>query len=416
VKILLISTYDNHGGAARSAFRLCEGLRAAGHDAKMLVMVKEGDADCIIQPDHFSYHYPFNKFRGYFDLLKPVMIARKKILFSSAKLPGKEVIKAIQKTDPDVVHLHWITKGFMQLHSLQEIKRPVIWTLHDMWAMTGGCHSPLECTRYKKACGACPVLQSTKENDLSRRNFRQKKEIYNTLKNLTFISPSRWLADCARKSPLLGSFPVEVIPNSLDTRLFFPEDKHASRSHFGLDHDRKIILFGALNALTDTLKGFAKLRDALKFLSDKNNTELIVFGADHSKISSLSGITIRFLNYIANDNELRLLYSAADVMVVPSMQEAFGQTASEAMACGTPVVAFGITGLLDIIEHHINGYLAKPFIADDLAAGISWCLDNKERNCQLSTAALKTVQHKFDMQKNVDNVISIYKQSLMAKH
>ena len=308
-----------------------------------------------------------------------MIITKKKILFSSSVLPSKSVLEVIQEEAPDIVHLHWISKGFLQIKSLKEICKPIVWTLHDMWAFTGGCHTPVECTRYEQDCGACPILKSSREHDLSRQNFIRKRETYQKVKSLTIITPSKWLADCVQKSPLLSGFPVNVIPNLLDIDLFFPENKLIARKHFGIDPDRKIILFGALDATKNKLKGFVELSDALHLISDKKNIELAVFGSAKQETSSLSGFKVRYFGYISEDADLRRLYSAADVMVVPSSQEAFGQTASEAMACGTPVVAFRTTGLLDIVDHQVNGYLAEYKSAKDLSNGIKWCLNEVMR-------------------------------------
>ncbi|MCK9401459.1 MAG: glycosyltransferase family 4 protein [Bacteroidales bacterium] len=406
MKVLMVNTYDIRGGAARSALRVYQALKSQQVDVKLMVQNKWGDDDDILGPSG-RFNKMAAELRPYLDFAITFPWHRRRIPFFPAYLPGN-FIRRVKKVGPDIIHLNWITGGFVRLESLAEINVPIVWTLHDMWAFTGGCHYAEECTRYEKACGACPILISSKERDLSRWIFNRKIETYRKIRNLTIITPSHWLAGCVRRSPLLGGFPVEIIPNSLDTGVFFPENKALSRNYFGFAANRKIILFGALDATKNRLKGFIELSEALQLIPDKKNIELAVFGSAKRETTSLPGFNARYFGHIADDGKLRKLYSAADVMVVPSIQEVFGQTATEAMACGTPVVAFGATGLLDIVEHKVNGYLAEPFKPEDLAAGILWCLENRERNRQLSSAAVETVKNKFDMKKNVQRFISLY--------
>lgn len=407
MKVLMVNTYDIRGGAARSALRVYQALKSQQVDVKLMVQNKWGDDDNILAPSG-KFNKMTAELRPYLDFAITFPWHRRRIPFFPAYLPGN-FIRRVEKIKPDLIHLNWITGGFVRLESLAELSIPIVWTLHDMWAFTGGCHYAEECTRYEKACGACPILKSSQEHDMSRWIFSRKMKTYRKIKNLTVITPSHWLAGCVRRSPLLGSFPVEVIPNSLDTGAFFPEDKALARNHFGFTAGKKIILFGALDATKNRLKGFAELYEALQLVPDKENIELAVFGSAKQETTSLPGFSVRYLGHIDDDGELRKLYSAADVMIVPSIQEVFGQTATESMACGTPVVAFGATGLLDIVDHKVNGYLAEPFKPEDLSRGILWCIENPERYSQLSAASVETVNSKFDMSKNVQRFISLYK-------
>lgn len=406
MKVLMVNTYDIRGGAARSALRVYQVLKSQQVDIHLMVQNKWGDDDDILGPSG-RFNKMAAELRPYLDFAIAFPWHRRRIPFFPAYLPGN-FIRRVEKIKPDLIHLNWITGGFVRLESLAELNVPIVWTLHDMWAFTGGCHYAEECTRYEKACGACPILRSSQERDLSRWIFDRKMKTYLKINNLMIITPSNWLAGCVKRSSLLGGFPVEVIPNSLDTGVFFPEDKVLSRNHFGFAAGKRIILFGALDATKNRLKGFIELSEALQLIPDKKNIELAVFGSAKQETTSLPGFSVRYLGHIADDGELRKLYSAADVMIVPSIQEVFGQTATEAMACGTPVVAFGATGLLDIVEHQMNGYLAVPFNPEDLARGISWCIENPERNRQLSLTAVETVNTKFDMKKNVQRFISLY--------
>jgi glycosyltransferase involved in cell wall biosynthesis len=407
MKILMVNTYDIRGGAARSTLRVYKALKAQQVDVQLMVQNKWGNDPDIIGPAGKPGKM-IAELRPYLDFAIAFPWHRRRIPFFPAYLPGN-FIRRVEKVRPDLIHLNWITGGFVRMESLAELKVPIVWTLHDMWAFTGGCHYAEDCTRYMRACGACPNLRSGNERDLSRWIFGRKMDTYGKISDLTIITPSQWLADCVRKSQLLGRFPVEVISNSLDTGVFFPEDKVLTRNHFGFPADKKIILFGALDATKNRLKGFAELMEALRLIPDKKNIELAVFGSSKRETTILPGFSTRYFGHIADDGDLRKLYSAADVMVVPSIQEVFGQTATEAMACGAPVVAFGATGLLDIVEHKVNGYLAQPFEPKDLATGIQWCIEDTDRSRQLSSAAVNTVKNKFDMGKNIHKIIAQYK-------
>ena len=408
MKVLMVNTYDIRGGAARSVMRTYQALRSQGVDVKLMVQNKWGDDETVLGQKGFISRGAA-ELRPYLDFAIAFPWHRRRVTFFPAWLPGN-FIRRVEKENPDLVHLNWITGGFVRIESLASLDVPVVWTLHDMWAFTGGCHYAEECTRYEKACGRCPILRSGYEHDPSSWVFSRKMKTYGKIKNLTIITPSHWLSSCIKKSPLFAGSRVEVIHNSLDASTFFPEDKPLSRAHFGFKEDKKIILFGALDATKNRLKGFKELTEALQLIPGKEKFELAVFGSARKEEKALHGFDVRYFGHIASDAELRKLYSAADVMVVPSIEEVFGQTATEAMACATPVVAFGATGLLDIVEHKINGYLAEPFTTEDLSAGILWCLEDEARRLLLSSAAVETVRKKFDMNKNIHQFISLYQQ------
>ena len=299
--------------------------------------------------------------------------------------------------NPELIHLHWVCKGFISIRGLADLSTPIVWTLHDMWAFTGGCHYSEDCTRYTDACGLCPQLRSRREGDLTRRIWNLKKRHWENL-NLTFVTPSRWLSDCVKASSLLHSYPVKVIPNGIDTAVFAPHNREVARQNFGLVPDRKIILTGALKGLSDERKGFQLLAPALKRLVEGNlgdDVELVVYGQKAPARPPYMGLRTTFAGEINNDDELAILYSAADVFVAPSKQENLANTVMEAMACGTPVVAFNIGGMPDMIEHKVTGYLAQPFDIQDLARGISWVIQHNSPNRSLSDRARAKVENEY---------------------
>ena len=268
-------------------------------------------------------------------------------------------------------------------------RRPVVWTLHDSWAFTGGCHVPGECVRYRDACGACPALGSTRERDLSRDVFDRKRRAWGRAVPAV-VAPSRWLADAARSSALFRDASIHVIPNGLDLERFKPFDRAAARDALGLPRDRAFVLFGGVGAVTDENKGFRFLVDALARLRPKAGAravELIVVGVRASDPRHQIPIPAHFVEPIGDEERMARYLAAADALVLPSRQENQPNLVVEAMACGTPTVAFRASGLPDLVEHEETGYLAQAFQSEDLARGIEWVLEDEPRRLRLGDAA-----------------------------
>jgi glycosyltransferase involved in cell wall biosynthesis len=337
-------------------------------------------------------------------------------MFSPQWFPDALASK-IAQLSPDVVNLHWICNGFLQVETLTKIKQPLVWTLQDMWPLTGGCHYNQECDRYMNSCGACPQLHSHRSSDLSRWVWKRKAKAWKN-SDLTIVAPSSWIAECARASSLFHDRRVEVIPFCLDTQKYKPVDRTFARELLNLPQEKQLILFGAISATSDQRKGFYLLLPALQQLSQagwKDKLELVVFGSSKPEKPIDLGFNSHYLGHFSDDISIAILYSAADVMIVPSVQESFGQTASESLACGTPVVAFNATGLKDIVDHQQNGYLAKPFEVEDLAQGIAWVLENKERHQKLKYYAREKAEKAFPLELQAYQYESLYSEILEAK-
>jgi len=292
----------------------------------------------------------------------------------------------------DIIHLHWINHGMINIKCLDKVEKPIVWTMRDMWPMSGGCHYALDCKGYMTGCGCCPHLHSNSRNDLSRYVMNRKNRHYS--QNIHFVAISQWLADCAGASSLLKDYDISVISNGVDGKEFYPVDRTAARYFFGLEENAKIVLVGATN-IHDVYKGFPKFQESIKYLSKK---PLYVFFGEVKK-SDLENLNIDFqiLGYLRDNDSLRMAYSAADVFVAPSIQEAFGKTLIESMACGTPVVAFDATGPKDIVAHKQTGYLVKSFDPIDMANGIDWVLEDDDRKKQLSFQSRIRAENEFDI-------------------
>jgi glycosyltransferase involved in cell wall biosynthesis len=394
MKILHVNAFDMNNGAARAAYRLHENLLDQGIDSKILVQIKESDDPNILSDNSFITKI-VNSIRWRISAIPKLLYPKRTQLpFSTSWLPPSGLVKKINRLKPNIVHLHWVAGGMMQIQELADIIPPIVWTLHDNGPFTGGCHIMWDCKKYMTRCGECPVLSSGKRNDLSARIFDDKLKTYNKISNLTIVGVSEWISKAASLSTLLKNRKIVTIPNLIDTTVYKPIDKLTAREQFNLPIDKKLILFGALSAIRDINKGYQYLVKALQKI-ERNDIELVVFGNSNTDTTIEVDFKINYLGYLDNDQSLNLAYSAADVMIVPSVQESFGQTAMESMSCGTPVVSFNTTGLVDIIDHLENGYRAECFNEQDLAEGINWVLDHNNPP-ELKSRAREKVVKKFD--------------------
>lgn len=410
MKVLIVNASDIEGGAARAAYRLHCSLIDSSLDSRMLVQRKYSDCSTVIGCD-LKIHKLYARLQPVLDGL-PIRHykQRSKTLFSTAWVPFGGVVDRINSLKPDIVHLHWIAGGMMRLEHLAKIRAPVVWSLHDMWPFTGGCHYDENCGAYRKNCGNCPVLQSGKQNDLSSKVFSRKQKAFARKKDITIIGLSRWLANEARASTLFSQRKVVNLPNPIDITVFSPFDKVHARELLGLPQDKRLILFGAMGATSDPRKGFRELSLALRQMNTQG-VELVVFGASQPSGSVPFSQRAHYLGRLHDDVALRVLYSAADVMVVPSLQENLSNAIMESSACGIPVVGFDIGGNSDLIEHKINGYLAKPFSTQDLADGIDWILQHEDRR-SLEVNARRKVVESFDSKIVAKQHIDLYRDIL----
>jgi glycosyltransferase involved in cell wall biosynthesis len=408
MKILIVNSYDFVGGAARAAYRLHKSLLAFGVESQMLVLFKTTDDYSII-----SETKPFKKFliklSSFADNL-PLKKYKPDTIFSCNRFSIANTVAKINSLKPDLVHLHWINHGMINISEFSSIHAPLLWTLHDNWAFTGGCHIMWECTNYKDRCGNCPRLASQKDSDLRRKNWNIKNQSYSRIPNLCIISPSRWLWNCAKESSLLKSFKHVHLPNVIDTNQFKPIDKQTARNILNLPQDPKIVLFGAMSSTKDINKGFDLLSEALNKLKT-NNLEFVVFGGSENPDTPPFKYPVHYLGRLYDDVTLQLVYSAADVMVVPSRQENLSYAIMESLSCGTPVVAFDIGGNSDLIDHLENGFLAKSFDTTDLANGIEWVLTNDQYS-EISHNARQKILTQFDGSVLTPEFVKLYEEML----
>jgi glycosyltransferase involved in cell wall biosynthesis len=414
MKVCLLSNSDGRGGAYAAVYRLHKGLLETGTDSTLLVSDKTRDDHTVLSPAS-------KLMKGWTKLIPAVdhlpltlYTQREKTPYSIQWLPDR-LVSRVAQISPDIINLHWINAGFLQIETLAKFKQPLVWTAHDMWPFTGGCHYSGECDKYTQSCGHCPQLNSQQDGDISGWVWWRKAKAWKNL-NLTIVTPSQWLADCARNSSLFQDLRIEVIANGLDIQRYKPIEKNTARNLLGLPQDKQLILFGAMTATSDRRKGFHLLLPAIKKLSQweiwQHKLELVVFGASEPVNPPDFGLKTHYLGRLNDDISLALVYAAADIFVAPSIEDNLPNTVMEALACATPSVAFKIGGMPDMIEHQENGYLAHPFEVEDLALGINWVLEDTERYNQLCIRARQKVAQEFTLELQAQKYLELYSEIL----
>ena len=409
MKVVHLSTTNGKSGAGIAAFRIHRALQQNGVDSRMLVRHNYQSSTAPNEVVELSNRLGDfgKKLLPHIDKLPNRLYPKKDpALFSPAWWENSKLIDQINKLSPDLIHIHWVNFGFLKIEQLRKIQVPIVWTMHDNWLFTGGCHIMWNCDRYLDQCGACPRLKSQRPNDLSRSVWLRKRNTFDQLDDFHLVAPSHWLKECASKSSLLHNFSTSVVPNPIDCSMFRPLAKQLAKKKYQLDPEKRVILFGALDALGDQNKGYDLLIQALQGI-DLSNAQLLIFGSDTPMRLPVLDCPIEFIGQLNEEKELVNVYSAADLMIVPSRQEAFGQTAAEAMACETPVVAFRHSGLRDIVDHLENGYLAEPFEVGDLGKGISYLL---KADPKMGTLARQKVKSNFDPDLVAKKYLQLYRQ------
>lgn len=386
VKVVHVNARTHSGGAARAALRLHRALLGTGVDSRLrapCVDERETGVEAITWPAT-AWHARLHLARDQLPRWSAGSFAVT-TQFTTGLGPRPGAARRCAR-DADIVHLHWIGKGTLPIRELAKLDRPVVWTLHDMWPLTGGCHYDGECGRFTDRCGCCPVLRSSRGRDLSYRLLEAKREAYAHTRP-TFVAPSRWMASAAQSSHAAKGCAVRVIPNALERTVFTPRDGAACRTALGLPQDVGVIAFAAMGGAAEPRKGFDLLQAAvvaLKTAPGPRPLHLLVIGGagqDDAPIPTTG------TGHLDNEDAVARALSAADVLVAPSRQDNLPNTVAEALACGVPAVAFDVGGLPDLIEHERNGYLAQPFDTSDLARGIAWVLQDPERHAALRAAA-----------------------------
>ena len=421
IRVVHLSTSDSSGGAARAAFRLHTGLRRIGVESSMLVEErKSGDEHvrAFRPPSDLLSRLRRRARRGTIAKDSARYSNRPPSLdwFSDDRTPyAGQIVPQIPPCD--VINLHWVA-GFVDYEGFfpeaAKLGMPLVWRLADMNAFTGGCHYDDHSAKFTQHCGACHQLGSTDPNDLSHQIWLRKKRALDHLPpgGLHLVGTSRWIAGEAKRSTLLGAFPSTIIPNGLDVEEFRPRDRAFSRDFFNIPPDAKVVLFAADSA--DTVrKGFSYLAEALAGMRDVPDLLLLSVGGGKPVLDpSVRHVS---LGRIKDDRVLSLAYSAADVYVIASLQESFGQTVTESLACGTPVVGFASGGIPDMVRPGVTGQLAPTRDVAALREAVRQVLADPEKRAEMSANCRRIAVGEYSLEVQARAYAALYERLVAEK-
>jgi glycosyltransferase involved in cell wall biosynthesis/polysaccharide pyruvyl transferase WcaK-like protein/tetratricopeptide (TPR) repeat protein/SAM-dependent methyltransferase/sulfatase maturation enzyme AslB (radical SAM superfamily) len=419
--VVQVSTSDVQGGAAKAAYSLYRALKSQGVQGSFLVhsqLTRDSTVvECALQSSQPTAPDIFYAEAIHAALLKTGPADS----YFSWPILGCDISVNSAVLRADVLHLHWISH-FQSLQSLEALARtgkPLVFTLHDQWLMTGGCHYSQGCEQYRSDCAACPLC--TAEGQLlTQRVFRRKLEFVRTYKP-TIVCPSRWMAERAKESAILRDCRIEVVPNCVELKEFKPLPKAEARHRLGAPVGGFYILFGASDC-GDHRKGFDLLARALSLgLSDgefaaavgDGKVRLVCFGSLHPAVAE-SGFPVVVLGKLTNAEQLSVAYSCADLSVIPSRADNLPNTILESFSCGTPVIGANVGGIPELVLDGKTGLLFEPGNVVDLSTRILNAFKDQNNFAKLGAMCRQLVLHEYAPAIQAKRLSEIY-WSLLSK-
>ncbi len=441
MRVLIVSTSDNTGGAAVAAHRLLDALIENGVSAKMLVRDKTTDDPNVVSLNRrwlSKWYFLWERWCIFLHL----NFSKKNLFQIDTGQAGHDITNLPEYKEADIIHLHWINQGMLSLKGIQKILdsgKPVVWTMHDAWPATAICHLTLGCLNFNNECSNCKYLpnaslthralrfcrRSISGTDLSTGSYshnlsvsvwRQKQSLYRYGK-IAFVACSRWLAGEAVKSRLLSNARVVSISNPINTSVFLRKDKLSARQKMRLPRDMRLILFVSQRVDNEN-KGMHFLIEACRILKKcypdfKNDTGIVVLGGNCDEVASSFSFPVYPMGYVSDTNKIVDIYNAVDMFVMPSLSENLPNTIMESMACGTPCVGFNVGGIPEMIDHKKNGYVAEYRDSVDLAKGIHWVLEEADYD-SLSKEAVLKVMREYSAHTVASRYKEVYEEALTA--
>src|SRR5713101_8402637 len=414
MKILHLATHDNFGGAARAAYRQHLALRRHGIDSRMLVRHKHSnDADVTVYSGDPSFFCRASRVlrRTWIDYQEKRSRKSSREIMCGLTDPRADLLRGVgaEVSEADVINIHKV-QHFVHLPALLRHlppSKPVVVTLHDLSPITGGCDYPGSCCRFEATCGCCPIMDSHRGGDYSHRIFRMKEMAYSrpSRERLAFVANSFWSGEKAKLSGLTKGRRIEVIHYGLDQTVYSSQKRRESRQALGIGAEEPVLLFAA-HDLGLLHKGGRYLRDALVNVRCPQPIRLLTMGAGHFQVGS--GYRHTHFGQIESDDLQKLLYRAADVFVIPSLEEAFGQSALEAVACGAVVAGFNVGGIPDIVKCGLNGLLVERQDAQALSEAIRKLLEDEALRRHWQNSCETWVRDHFSFSKNAAAYVALY--------
>ncbi len=420
MRVLIVNTSEKTGGAAVAANRLMEALKNNGVKAKMLVRDKETDQITVVGlPGTLRMQWRFLWER--LAIFICTRFSRTHLFEIDIANTGADITRLREFKEADIIHLHWINQGMLSLAGIRKILdsgKPVVWTMHDAWPATAICHYTRGCDSYTTRCHSCRLLPAGGgAHDLAARTWTRKRRML-AGRSICFVTCSRWLAGVVKQSALLTGQSITSIPNPIDTRVFRPTDKREARMAAGLPLDKRVVLFVS-QRVTDERKGMEYFTAAMDMIAELSpdlgrNTCVAILGGHAEEVAGRLRLPAFPLGYVSDEKRIVSIYNAADVFVLPSLEDNLPNTIMEAMACGVPCVGFRIGGIPEMIDHKKNGYVAAQRDAADLAEGIKWVLGEADADA-LGREAQRKVAACYSQQAVAMKYIDVYNQALTFK-
>lgn len=413
MKILLVNTSERVGGAAIAASRLVRALNNRGEHAKILVRDRQTKNSYV---EVLPQNRLLLKWRFCAERLKIISsngFSRSNLWAIDTATHGTDITSLECFQEADIIHLGWVNQGMLSLENIRSIVdsgKKIVWTLHDMWPCTGICHHAEKCEGWLNGCGECPKLNYPAHDDLSATTFLRKVKAYGEGR-ICFVACSNWLADIARRAPLLKGCRVESIPNPIDTDFYTPADKMEARQRLGLPEKKKLLLFVAYKA-TDTQKGINYLIEATEMIAARRpewarRIGVVPVGREASMLKDAFACDCYPMDYVENSEKMRDLYRAADLLVMPTLMDNLPNTIVEAASCALPCVGFHIGGLPQMVQNGINGYLSRYRDTEDFARLVMQTLFGDDY-ARLSRGALKVARDTYSEQVVAAKYMELY--------
>jgi len=414
MKILFIGTTDNLGGAAIVGWEIGNSLMEKGHEVNYLVDIKTVSNKRIhllrtqLPLDSTIRKFTGRSIRQWLSYLRIYPAVDNMNTGSIKKIIQNPLVK-----EADIIHCHNLHGGYFNLNSLIQIsqEKPVIWTLHDMWAFTGGCFHSFSCERWRKKCGHCPNLKTFQSTDIDNTSsiLSKKKMIYKKTK-LNIVAPSNWLYKKLDRS-IMKSQHKHVIYNGIDTDVFKPGKQNSFRKKLKLPLNKKIILFVAYGGKNNPFKGGKYLDHLVKEYKSRSDIIFLCIGQEENPAPSEKNII--YLPYISDKKVLSSYFSASDVFLFTSLAENCPLVVIEALSSGIPILSFDVGGVREIVEHKKNGYIVKYKNKKDLKRGFEWILNlSSEKIKKIKKQNREKAIKDFLIKTMVDQYLKLYKQLL----
>jgi len=403
LKVYAFNFTDIKGGAAIATNRIHTSFRKEGIDSEMIVYRKFSNDKTVIGPANKIVTL-YRIFRQKLGQAIGIFFKKNANVFNSPSFLPSNWAGIINKSDADIVNLHWVNLDFISIEDIAAIRKPLVWTLHDMWAFCGAEHLAWNDAGY--VTGYDEVGNGS--FSLNRWVWQRKKKAWQV--PIHIVAPSSWLASCVKKSKLMHDWPVSVIPNPIDTKQWLLLDKIAERKKAGIPEDEKLVLFSTSEDLFTYHKGFDLLLEALTIVAKEVPFKILVIGSLAPTVPVVTPVEIIFKGFVKDIAEMNHFFSLADLVVVPSRQESLSLVAMEAITCGRPVVAFDNSGITDVVKHMHNGYMAKAFEINDMANGISIILKDEQLAENMGANGRKYSELNFDTNVIAKKYIDLYSQ------